>query len=191
MAKIKLNPAVAAMSGKLGDIVHRQLWGQQVTSRLPDFSQRQLSEKQRAQISRFATGGRKWNGLPDQIKARYKARARELQMPPCGLYQKTSAQPPTVEEIDLSQYTGQAGQIIGVAAADLVDVAAVDVIIREAGGSVLESGPAARPADGDPFWLYQTTATASQVAGLTVEARAVNWPGQRANRLQLLGVPTP
>src|SRR5260221_160712 len=26
MAKIKLNPAVAAMSGKLGDMVHRRLW---------------------------------------------------------------------------------------------------------------------------------------------------------------------
>ena len=43
MAKITLNPAVAAMSGKLGNMVHRRLWGQQVTSRLPDFSERELS----------------------------------------------------------------------------------------------------------------------------------------------------
>ena len=191
MANIKLNPAVAAMSGKLGDMVHRRLWGQQITSRLPDLSDRELSEKQLAQVGRFTTGSVKWKGLPAEVKARYKARAKELEMPPCALYQKTNARPPSVEEIDLSQYTGQAGQIIRVGAVDLVDVAGVEVIIRQAGGDPLESGPAARPADGNPYWIYQTTAAASSPAGLTVEAIAVNWPGQRASRMQMLGVSMP
>lgn len=112
-------------------------------------------------------------------------------MPPCALYQKTSARPPSVEDIDLCQYTGQAGEIIRVGAVDLVDVAKVEVIIRQAGGNQLESGPAARPAGGSPYWIYQTTAAASSPAGLTVEAIAVNWPGKRANRMQMLGASMP
>jgi hypothetical protein len=186
MAKVELNPSVAALRGKVGDLVHRRLWGQQITSRVPDFSQRQLSEKQVAQNSRFSVGGVKWRGLPAEVKARYQARAKELQMPPCALYQKTNARPPSVQDMDLSQYTGQAGQIIRVGAVDLVDVARVEVIIRQAGGTLLESGPATRPAYGNPYWTYQTSTAASSPAGVTVEAIAVNWPGQRAARMQML-----
>jgi hypothetical protein len=188
MAKVELNPSVAAIRGKVGDMLYRRLWGKQITGRLPDFSKREFSAKQLAEIDRFSVGSVKWKGLPPQIKALYRARAKELQMPPCGLYQKTNARPPTVEELDLSQYTGQAGQTIRVAATDLVDVAGVQVIIRQAGGNELESGSATRAADGgDTYWSYQTTAAASTPAGLTVEAIAVNWPGKRASRMQLLG----
>lgn len=186
MAKIKLNPAVAAINGKMGDMVHRKLWGQQVTSRVPDFSKRQLSEAQQAQVGRFTTGTVKWKGLPTEVKALYRARARELEMPPCGLFQRTSHRPPSVEEIDLSQYTGQAGEIIRAGAIDLVDVAKVEVIIRQAGASMLESGFATRPPEGDLYWTYQTTATAENPAGVTVEVIASNWPGQRANRIKIL-----
>lgn len=191
MAKVKLNPGFAGMSGKIGDMVYRRLWGQQITGRVPDFTHRDLTDKQQAQIGRFSANGLKWRGLPPEVKARYRARAKELQMPPCGLYQKTSARPPVVEDIDLSQYTGQAGQTIRVGAVDLVDVAAVQVIIREPGGSPLESGPATRPVDGHPYWSYQTTSAASSAAGLTVEATAINWPGQRGSRMQMLGAGTP
>ena len=72
-----------------------------------------------------------------------------------------------------------------------MDVASVEVNIRQAGGEQLESGPAARPPDGNPYWTYQTTAAAASPAGLTVEAIAVNWPGQRASRMQMLGAATP
>jgi hypothetical protein len=191
MAKVTLHPSIGAMSGKLGDMVYRRLWGQEITSRLPDFSKRKLSEKQRAQVGRFTTGSVKWKGLPVEVQARYKARAKELEMPPCALYQKTNARPPSVEDIDLSQYTGQAGQFIRVGAVDLVDVAGVEVIIREAGGNQLEAGSATRPPEGNPYWIYQTTAAASSAAGVTVEATAANWPGKRASRMQMRGASAP
>jgi hypothetical protein len=63
----------------------------------------------------------------------------------------------------------------------------VQVTIRQAGGNEFESGPATRPGDeGNDYWNYQTTAAASDPVGLTVEAIAVNWPGKRASRMQLL-----
>jgi len=187
MAKITLNPAVATIHGKIGDLVHRRLWGRQVISHLPDFSRRVPSEKQIAQVSRFTTGTKKWNGLSPEVKALYKARAKELQMPPCALYQTNNARPPSVEEIDLSQYTGQAGQTIRIAAVDLVEVAEVKVIIREAGGAQLESGAATRSPNGHMYWIYQTTAAAANAAGLTVEAIALNWPTKAGSRMQMLG----
>jgi hypothetical protein len=187
MAKVTLNPAVAALSGKVGGLVYRRLWGRQVISHVPDFSKRVWSAKQLAQVSRFTSGGVKWRGLPPEVKQRYTVRAKELQMPPCALYQRTSARPPSVEDLDLSQYTGQAGQTVRVGAVDLVDVASVCVIIREAGGAQLEAGAAVRLAPGDPYWIYQTTVAALNPAGLTIEAIAVNWPGRSASRMQLLG----
>ena len=186
MAKVQLNPSVAALSGKLGDMVYRQLWGRQTVGKLPDFSDRVLSAKQKDQVSRFATGSVKWRGLPPEVKARYTARARDLQMPPCALYQKTNVRPPVVEDLDLSQYTGQAGQVIRIGVVDLVDVASVEVIVRQAGGAQLEAGLATRPTDGDPYWIYQTTAAASNAVGMTVEAIALNWPGRRGDRMEML-----
>ena len=187
MAKAQLDPALGALSGKIGNFVYRQSCGRQIVSELPDFRGRVPSEKQVAQISRFSTGNLKWKALSAEIKALYTARARELQMPPCALYQKNNSRPPTVEQIDVSQYTGQAGQTIRIVAVDLVDVTEVQVIIRLAGGAQLEAGAATRPGSGQAWWVYQTTAAASATAGLTVEAIAANWPAKTASRMAMLG----
>jgi hypothetical protein len=48
MAKMKLSPAVATLSGKLGNMVHRQLWGQHVVSKPSDFSDRGGAEPRRS-----------------------------------------------------------------------------------------------------------------------------------------------
>jgi hypothetical protein len=187
MAKVTLNPSVASITGKIGDLVYRRLWGREVVNHLPDFSRRVLSEKQLAQVSRLTTGSIKWKALAPEVKSLYRARAKELQMPTCALYQRTNSRPPVVQDIDLSQYTGQPGQTIRIAATDLVDVAEVEVIIREGGGAKLETGQAARPINGDGYWVYQTTASASVPAGLTVEAIAANWPSRTGSRMQMLG----
>jgi hypothetical protein len=185
MAKVKLSPAVAVISGKVGDMLFRSLFGKQVVGRPPDFGKRTWSTMQRAQIGRFGTRGRAWKKLPAEIKARYTARAKELNMPPCGLYQKTAACPPQLQEVDLSKYTGQPGQVIRIAALDLVDLAEVRVIIRDGTGTQLEAGSATLSPEGMHDWVYTTTTAASSTAGLSVEAIVVNWAGQEANRIEL------
>ena len=185
MAKVKLSPALAAISGKVGSMLFREFFGKQVVGRPPDFSKRIWSDKQRAQIDSFGIRGHAWKKLPVEIQARYAARAKELHMPPCGLYQKTAAHAPEVQEVDLSGYTGQAGQAIRVAARDLVDLAEVRVIIREGNGAQLETGSATRPAEGALYWVYTTTTAASSMAGLSIEAIAANWAGQAGNRIEL------
>ena len=185
MAKVRLSPAIGGISGKVGNMLFRTIFDKQVVGRPPDFSHRLLSEKQVAQVGRFGDRGRNWKKLPLEVKAIYKARAKELKMPPCGLYQKTAAHAPVVQEVDIAAYAGQAGQSIRVRALDLVDVAEVRVIIRDGTSAELESGAGTRSADGD--WVYTTTASAATTAGLTVEAIALNWAGQQGNRIQLLG----
>ena len=186
MGKLKLSPGFAGMRGKVGNMVHRQVGNLQIAGALPDFSTRVLSDKQVASNNRFKESGVAWKGLPSAVKNTYKARAKELNSSPCGLHKKNYCQPPSVESIDLSGYTGQAGQSIAVRATDLVEVARIDVTIREAGGNVVESGAATPGIGGSMDWVYLSKTQVPIPAGLTVEAVAANWTGRTGSRLQLL-----
>ncbi len=181
-----LNPTVDLFSGKLGNMVHRHLWGKHVVSRLPDFSDRVLSSKQVAQNEKYKGAGVIWKGMAAEVKAAYKAWGKRLNKPPYALFNKNCARPPTVEGVDVSQYGGQAGQTIRIRAVDLFEVASVEVKVREAGGNVVEKGAAVRSGSDPREWVYQTTATVQNPAGASVEAVATNWPGNQGNRIQLL-----
>ncbi len=186
MAKMKLNPAVETLSGKLGDMIHRQLWGRHVVSHVPNFSNYVPSLKQCAQNNKYKAAGAIWGTLAPEVKAAYGAWGKELNRPPYALFNKNYAHPPTVEDIDLSGYTGQPNQIINVHAVDLFEVARVQVTVRAAGGNVIESGAALKVEGSKRQWIYRTTGTVEEPAGLTVEAVAVNWPGREGNRIEIL-----
>jgi hypothetical protein len=188
MAKMKLNPAVETLTGKLGGMVHRQLWGRHVVSQPPDFSNRVLSPKQVAQNNQYKTAAEIWNKFPPEVRAAYNAWGKRLNKPPYALFNRNFSRPPSVEEIDLTQYTGQAGQTIVIRTVDIFEVARVDVTVREAGGNVVERGTAVKNSEKSDYWTYQTTMAVQNPAGLTVEAVAANWPGKEGNRLQLLSV---
>jgi hypothetical protein len=189
MAKMKLSPAVATLSGKLGNMVHRQLWGQHVVSPPPDFTDRVLSADQVAQNDKYRNAAMVWDALAADVKAGYKAWGKRLNKPPYALFNKNFSRPPSVEEIDLSQYAGQAGQTIGIRAVDLFEVAGVEVTVRAAGGNVVEKGAAVKKQGEKYKWAYQTTVAAQNPVGLSVEAMAKNWPGKQGNRVQLLTAP--
>ncbi len=186
MAKMKLNPAVQSFTGQLGQMVHRQLWGQHVVSSAPDFSDRQLTDKQTAETDRFKRAGALWRSFPPEVKAAYAAFGKKLRKPPYALFNCNFSRPPAVDEIDLAQYTGAAGQVIRVRATDFFEVKSVEVTVREAGGSVWESGPATKDELEPGAWLYQTKISLPNPTGLTVEAIAANWPGRTGHRVEIL-----
>ena len=186
MGKMKLNPTVDGLTGKLGNMVHRQLWGKHVVSRLPDFSDRVLTPKQVAQNNKYKGAGQIWRGLAAEVKAAYNAWGKRLNKPPYALFNKNCACPPTVEDVDVSKYAGQAGQPIRIRAVDLFEVASVEIRVREAGGNVVEKGAAVRSGSDSKEWVYQTTATVKNPVGASVEAVATNWPGNQGNRIQLV-----
>jgi hypothetical protein len=186
MAKMTPNPLINGLSGAVGEMVHRTLWGTHVISHKPDFSDRVPSPKQIAQNNQYKDAGFIWDSLAPEVKVAYRDWGKRLNKPPYALFNKNHSRPPSVEKIDLSQYTGQAGQTIAITATDLFQVARVEVTVRDAAGTVAEKGAAAKVAGTQHQWTYSTTVSAQNPVGLSVEAVAVNWPAKEGNRIELL-----
>ena len=91
-----------------------------------------------------------------------------------------------MQEVDVSRYSGQAGQKITARADDVVDVREVQVTIQASGGAVLESGLAAKSKPTGDWWDYVAQSDLELAAGTTVEAVALDWPGNRNSRVQLM-----
>jgi hypothetical protein len=60
------------------------------------------------------------------------------------------------------------------------------VTIRASDGAVLESGLAAKSKPTGDWWVYVAQTDLELAAGATVEAAALDWPGNRNSRVQLL-----
>jgi hypothetical protein len=84
---------------------------------------------------------------------------------------------PEIREIDITAWHGGIGQSIRVQAADNVQVTQVNVVITDSAGAVLEQGAATR-AEG-LWWIYTTTATATDGAQVLVTAQDL--PGNVTN----------
>jgi hypothetical protein len=87
--------------------------------------------------------------------------------------------PPSVEDLDLSDYTGKSGETIRVRATDDFEVKEVQVTIRRLDGTLIEKG-AADPDGGQ--WIYETSAKVAEGVTVVVEATATDHPGHTASR---------
>lgn len=68
--------------------------------------------------------------------------------------------PPEIHRIDISAYTGKAGELIGITAGDDINVASVGVLIVTDEGILVEKGSAIL-SDRNPYvWTYATTTAA-------------------------------
>ncbi len=81
---------------------------------------------------------------------------------------------PEIKEIDVSAWTGQAGQAIRVKALDDVQVKKVTIVISDDQGVVLEQGEAESI---DGLWWGYTTTAAVTVAQAMILATAQDLPG--------------
>jgi len=95
-----------------------------------------------------------------------------------------SLQLPVVDQIDLSTYTGKAGETIRITASDDFAVAGVEVTIHDTGGAVLEQG-AATAADG--VWNYVTTTNLPPGQQVSIEVTATDRPGHKTTKAQTRG----
>jgi hypothetical protein len=84
---------------------------------------------------------------------------------------------PKVLKIDVDDWMGESGQTIRVKARDNVKVARVLLVIRDAGGNILESGEAVQSAPGSPWWTYTTQTRVPMTPFPTVQAIAQDLPG--------------
>ena len=152
MAKVKLNPFLEGIHGKVGELVFKRYADEVIVARAPDTGNAPPTEAQAAQRERFQLA------VGDFLHA------------------------PAVDEIDLSAYTGQAGQKIGIRAHDDFALTGVAVVIRQADGAVLEQGPATLGSDS--LWAYTTTAALPAGETVMIEVTATDRPGHKTTKAQ-------
>jgi hypothetical protein len=184
MAKIKTNPVLEQIRGKVGDLVFKRYNQEIIMTRSPRQSGKAPTASQLAvrENFRLATVYGKSVMADPKTLSLYETKARAQGTPVFALAVADFFNAPAVDEIDLSNYTGKTGETIHIRASDDFEVAGVGVVIHNAGGAVLEQGAAT--ASGDGTWNY--TATTNLPAGQTVsiDVTATDLPGHKTTKSQ-------
>lgn len=186
MAKIKLNPVLERVRGKIGDLVFRRYEDETILARKPDNTDQPQTAAQAAQRERFQLAARYAKAVfADPVqKAVYVEAAKAKGVPPFSLPIADYFNAPEIEGVDLSGYAGQIGDVIAIRAHDDFEVVGVEVIIRNTQGEVVERGAAGR--QGGDLWHYAATV---QTAGqpVAIEVTATDRPGHKAVRTYAKG----
>jgi len=154
--------------GQVGDLVFKRYGEKTVISQKPDISGTEATPAQEAGRERFreaALYGKMVMADPE-TKALYSEAAKAKGKPVFSLTIADFFNAPSVEEVDLSAYSGAAGDEIVIQASDDFDVASVEVALTDGNGSAIESGAAVETPAGSGRWVY--TASANVPTGTTV-----------------------
>lgn len=185
MAIVSLKQPFAGFSGTIGEITYfmrnGKLIARQKPKRLP-----KRTKGQKAQQSRLSDAAIYWRGVKaDPAKlAYYAALPHPPGLGPYHLAVRDFMHPPVIEDIDVSQYSGQAGETIAVRATDDSAIDEVAVQLLSMDNAVLEEGLAQRE-DKSTTWNY--TSKKKVTAGQTVSVRvtAKDRPGNTTTKTTL------
>lgn len=160
-------------SGMLGNnIVYRQRNGETIVANRPK-KRKGLSAKQQLTVDRFRTATiyAKRCMKRTEYKALYARGIDDKKLSAYAVALSDHLNPPTIQEIDVKDYHGRAGEIIRVRATDDFKVVSVKVRITDAGNNLIEEGDAqARGKRG--LWRMITTVGNTNATGLTITATA-------------------
>jgi hypothetical protein len=178
MAKSNNNVITFGLSGKLGDlVVFRQRAGQTIVSKVPERS-KNVSLTQKEQRKRFqqATIYAKTAIDNPLIGELYDATARKKK----GITAYNVAvadfyHAPDIDTIDLSVYTGAAGDEIRIIVSDDFAVKSVRVKISKADGTTVEDGQASHGPGN--LWTYIATVDNDLPDGDRIAVFASDFPG--------------
>ena len=179
MAKVDGNIFMDRLSGMIGDqiIIKKVRGGQTIISKKASFNgKREFTPAQLAQQQAFREATA--YGKMMQGEEIYITKADGGAMSPYNIAVADWFNRPEILEIDLSAWSGEAGQVLRIRAQDDVQVKRVSVVIADETDNVLEQGQAVEV--GALWWEYTTTATASGNARVIV--RALDLPGRAAER---------
>jgi hypothetical protein len=185
MAKVKLNPALEAIHGKVGDLVFKRWGGEEIVGKMPDRTGIKPTPDQLAQQDKFRLAALYGKAVMADADTRtvYEEAGARKGVPAFALSVGDFLNAPAVDEIDISAYAGKIGDVIRVRASDDVEVQGVTVTIRGQNGVVLEDGPAVwTPASAS--WTYTATAVLPQGSSASIEVSATDRPGHKGSRTQ-------
>jgi hypothetical protein len=179
MAQVILNCSITGLRGRIGDIVYRRYGAKTFASRRPRKSRAVATTAQVAQQARFRGASDYAAAVtanPERA-AVYQHYAARAKCPLRAIAMRDYLRAPVIKHIDVTEYTGRAGDRIDIEARDDTQVVAVHVVLRTRAGVMIEEGAA----EVYVGWRYITK---TRVARRTVivEATATDLAGNRVTR---------
>jgi hypothetical protein len=178
MAKSRNNIITRGLTGKIGGmLIFTQRGGNTIVGKVPDKSHVIFSDKQKRVLAKFQEAVIYAKGIiSDPTK---KALYDKVAKPGRSAYNVAIADffnAPKIESINLTDYTGLAGQSIIVTATDDFEVKEVTVAIYNSDGTLVEKGNA-QPNSNNLLWTYVTTAANDHQHGDKIVVQASDIPG--------------
>jgi hypothetical protein len=180
MAKMIPNPAAGELRGRIGDLVfvkHKNgeiIVRKRPVRKVPRRKGELRNQKEFTDSVVYAKAV--WAEQPE-LKARYNAVAQAQGRQGFNLAKSDFRTPPTVEDIELDEYTGKIGEVIRIQAVDDFEVKSVRVVIRDLEGVQVEQGNAVLE---DGKWAYRGQSEVSAGQTVTIEVTATDHPGHTA-----------
>jgi len=184
MAKVKLAPAVEAIHGHVGNMLFKTVASGEIVGKMPDRTGVAPTPSQLAQREKFGSAVLYGKAVvADPVnKQIYEELGAARGVPAFAVAVGDFLNPPTIDTIDLSSYTGKAAEKIRIRASDDVAVEAVAVTIRKQNGDVIETGAAVKGAAGR--WEYTTTQALAVGEAVAIEVVATDLPGNTGTKNQ-------
>lgn len=187
MAKSNNNVVTFGLSGKIGDLlIFRQRDGKTIVAKIPQ-TKNEPSDKQVAQRRQFqkAVLYAKAAVAGEETAALYEAKAKQKKRHPFQVAVADFLKAPDITHIDLTGYTGKAGDAIRIEVSDDFIVKQVSVTITNADGTLVETGDAVQDAVGYQ-WTYTATQTNDNLDGDRIVIRASDTAGNITGNEQKL-----
>lgn len=178
MSKVGNNIVTQGLSGMLGNqLVFRMRGSQTYVAKAPVKKEHEKTEAQIQHQRRWQEAILYAKGAiaTPEVKEAYKAAAGE-NLTAYNVAVADFMNAPHIDEINISQYTGQPGSTILVRAVDDFNVAQVTVAIYNPDGSLVEQGNAVAEVGG-ALWKYTATATNTDLSGDKIVIRVSDVPG--------------
>lgn len=188
MATVKKNIITQGLSGTLGGtIVFRQVGDRTIVSTAPAHNTNPPTAKQLAHRQRFqeASVYAKAQLQDPDIKAEYEAIGQNRNISAYAVAVADFMQGPDIQEIDLSDYSGDPGDMIRVRVTDGFKVETVRVIITNGDGSQVEAGNAVQQQNAVD-WVYTATTRNASLNGDKITIQALDMPGNRSEKERML-----
>jgi hypothetical protein len=170
--------------GKIGVLVFKRYGDEVIIARKPDLEGWEPTPAQAAQREQFrqaALYGK--TVMADPVaKAIYDDVAETRGIPVFSVTVADFFNLPSVDEIDLSEYTGKVGDEIGIRAHDDFQVMAVRVALTKQDGSPIEAGVAVETPPASGNWVYKATVAVPTGTTVRIAVAAEDRPGHAGTK---------
>jgi hypothetical protein len=185
MAKVKNNPAIGPLSGKIKGLHYAAYKDKQVVrggyERDPTTEWTEPQVQSQNKFGKAAAYAKEVLADPAK-KAQYRSASEAKHRSEWNLAIADAQRPPAILNVDVCNYNGRPGERIVVEAVDDTKVAGVSLVVQTAEGALIEQGPAALDSESGQ-WVYvaQIEVAKSELA-VVIEVTAVDLPGNRVQK---------